>query len=535
MKIVSVDQMRELEQRSDALGVSYAQMMENAGLATARQVRELLGGVAGQRALVLVGPGNNGGDGLVAARHLHDWGAVVQVLLAAPRPAGDLNFEAVAARDIATAHAGDIGPLAAWAAAATVVVDAFLGTGRSRPLEGPLRDALQTVRAALDRRPVPVVAVDLPSGVDADSGAADPAALPAALTVTFAHPKPGHLRHPGAGLAGRLAVVDIGIPPGLAEAIPTELMEAAGVRRLLPPRPADSNKGTFGRALIAAGSSHFIGAAGLACRGALRAGAGLVTLAAAEPLVPVVAAALLEPTYLPLPATAGGTLAGSGAAEVLAALPQYSALLVGCGLGQDPDTRTFVEHLLLSGAPLPDRVVVDADALNLLAGIPEWWARLRLPAVVTPHPGEMARLLDSTVPAVQADRWRTAAAAAGRWGKVVVLKGAHTVVAAPDGRLSVSPFANPVLASAGTGDVLAGIIVGLLAQGSPPFDAAVAGVYLHGAAGERFARSRGDTGMVASDLAGLLPSVIRDVKRGAVASPWLQNRRRGGRARGDRR
>jgi len=533
MKIVTVDQMRELEQRSDALGVSYAQMMEDAGRATARAVRDLLGGAAGRRVLVLVGPGNNGGDGLVTARYLHDWGAAVQVVLAAPRPADDPNWHAITVRDIASAEAPATAVVDAWAAQAAVVVDAFLGTGRSRPLEGPLREVLDRVRGAVARRAAPVVAVDLPTGVDADSGAVDPAALPATLTVTFAHPKPGHLRHPGAALSGRLLVVDIGIPAALADPIRTELVDAGAVRGLLPSRPADSNKGTFGRALIAAGCSQFMGAAVLACQGALRSGAGLVTLAAPPAVGLVAAAALLEATHLPLQATPEGGIAGPGAAAVLAALPQYTALLVGCGLGQEPGTREFVERLLLNGAPLPAGVVVDADALNLLAGFSAWWPRLPVPAVLTPHPGEMARLLGSSVAAVQAGRWETAAAAAARWGKVVVLKGAHTVVAAPDGRLRVSPFANPVLATAGTGDVLAGTIAGLLAQGAEPFDAAVAGVFLHGAAGERFARSRGDTGLVASDLARLLPSVIREVRRGAAEPPWLRHRRRGARSGGD--
>ncbi len=517
MKLVTVDQMRALERQADERGVSYAALMETAGVAVARSVRRLLGGAAGRRVGVLVGPGNNGGDGLVAARQLHDWGAIVGVVLLSPRPATDGNFDAVARRGIEIFGSDAPGferRLGEWLNGCEAVLDAVLGTGHSRPLAGELRDVLTTVRAAAERTGLKVVAVDLPTGVDADSGAADPAALPADMTVTLGFPKVGLFCQPGAALVGVLEVADIGLPAGSADGITAELLAASDVRALLPHRPAQANKGTFGRALVVAGCGNYLGAAGLACRGALRSGAGLVTLAAPRAVVQATAASMVEPTYLPLPSVGDDAIVGAAADVLAPACGGYDALLVGCGLGQHPETKVFVERLLLSGLKLPDRVLIDADALNILAGIPDWWERLPQGAVLTPHPGEMARLLGSTVAEVQRDRFATAAAAAMRWHQVVVLKGAHTVIASPDGRWRVSPFANPVLASAGTGDVLAGITAGLMAQGVAPFAAAAAGVYLHGAAGEAFARAHGDAGLIASDLGALLPDVMRELKGG---------------------
>ena len=226
------------------------------------------------------------------------------------------------------------------------------------------------------------------------------------------------------------------------------------------------------------------------------------------------AGALAEATYLPLPATDTGDIARTAAAEVATALPQYDALLVGCGLGLHPETRAFVEALLLDDLPLPERVVIDADALNTLAALPHWWQRLPTQAVLTPHPGELGRLLERSVAEVQADRIVTAQNAAHAWNKYIALKGAYTVIAAPDRKARVSPFANPALASAGTGDVLAGIIAGLLAQGATPYDAAAAGVFLHAAAGERWVSAHGDAGLAASDLPTLLPDVMRAIRSG---------------------
>jgi len=491
VKIVTVEEMRALEARCEEAGISTAELMERAGLAVAREVRTLLGGAAGRRILVLVGPGNNGGDGLVAAKHLTDWGANISVW-----------------RSVDEAPPANIG-------SADLILDAILGTGRSRPLTGVIKETLDLVRDAKTRTPsLKTVALDIPTGLDANTGSVDPSVFPAEVTITLGFPKQGLYRGAGPHTAGQVIQVDIGIPNGYADGIALELITPAMVGPVLPRRPMDANKGTFGKVLVIAGSGNFIGAAVLACRGALRAGAGLVTLAAPARLVDMVAGSLVEPTYIPLPATSNGAIAASGAKQVLPRLGEFDAVAIGCGLGQDAETAAFVEAVLFGGGQAETRppIVIDADALNLLAGMGGWPARLKARAVLTPHPGEMARVLNSNIKAVQEDRVETSRKAARGWGQTVVLKGAHTVVAGADGLTRISPFAVPALATGGTGDVLTGIIAGLLAQGVEPFEAASAGVYLHGRAGERFTELHGESGLIASDLPGLLPDVFQELR-----------------------
>jgi hydroxyethylthiazole kinase-like uncharacterized protein yjeF len=286
-------------------------------------------------------------------------------------------------------------------------------------------------------------------------------------------------------------------------------------RSLLPSRPLEANKGTFGKVLVVAGSTNYIGAAYLATVGAGRVGAGLVTLACARSIYPIMASKLVESTFFPLP-DVEGFLTGESAHSVLQALDQgYNALLVGCGLGQMAYVQAFIQSLLprLKGETLR-AVVLDADGLNVLASRERWWQELSVPAIVTPHPGEMSRLTGLPIADIQADRLQTAVRQASAWGTTVILKGAHTVVAAPDGRARISPFANPALASGGTGDVLAGAIAGLVGQGLDPFDAAALAVYLHGRAGERVRRELGDAGLLAGDLLPTLPRVIKELGSG---------------------
>ncbi|MBI2886506.1 MAG: NAD(P)H-hydrate dehydratase [Chloroflexi bacterium] len=523
MKIVTVAQMQALERQAGEAGISTAQLVERAGQAVARELRALfsapgrpVGGSARPKVVVLAGPGNNGGDGLVAARHLADWGAPVRVYLLSPRPEDDPNFQALLERGVPVLDVEDpsfhdaLSHSLAWA---DVALDAVLGTGRARALEGAYRAAVEVVNRARAAAPsLRVVALDLPTGLDADTGAADPSCMVADVTITLGCPKRGLFSSAGAAAAGRITVVDIGIPKELFQDIPDELMTDDLVAALLPRRPLQANKGTFGRVLAVAGSGNYVGAAMLACRGAQRVGAGLVTLAAPRSLIAMVAGALAEATYAPLPETATGAISRRATQELLPLLSRYDVVLLGCGLGQHPETQAFVHDLLLSDTPLPPHLVLDADGLNTLSGTATWWKRVKGGAVLTPHPGEMARLAGVSVAEVQQDRMSVARRAAQEWGQVVALKGAYTVVASPQGGCRVSPYANPALASAGTGDVLAGVIAGLLAQGVSPFDAASAGVYLHGLAGQRFSERNGDTGLLASDLLPLLPELIHSLK-----------------------
>jgi NAD(P)H-hydrate epimerase len=523
MKVVTSEQMRRIEARCEAAGVSTDSLMEKAGLAVAKRVRHHLGHLTGVHILVLVGPGNNGGDGLVAARHLRRWGARVTCYLCLDRREPDPKLAGALEQGVRIINASADDGLTALdetLASAHMVVDAVLGTGRSRAIEGLLKNVLTKVSEVVStRHDLRIAALDLPSGLDADTGEADPACLAADVTVALGYPKVGLYAYAAADRIGAIEVVDIGIPEGLDDNVGLELMTSGWARSALPRRPSAAHKGDFGRTLVVAGSRNYVGAAYLAATAATRVGAGLVTIAIPESLQAAVAAKATEPTYLPLPESRSGGLDSEAAGALIArSMDGYDALLVGCGLGQTPGTRALVERLLCSGQPLPG-TVVDADGLNILAAgkadDQPWWERFSEKAIITPHTGEMARLTGESTDAIQRDRVGQTLLWAERWNKITVLKGAHTVVGFPTGRAMISPFANPGLASAGTGDVLAGAIAGLQSQGLGLEEAAALGVFLHGEAGERVRAELGDTGSVAGDLLNALPRVIRELRAGA--------------------
>ena len=503
MKLLTSAEMRDLEQRAAAAGASTDELMEQAGLAVAQEVWMQLGSLEDRRIVALVGPGANGGDALVAARHLAEWGAQVRCYALLPRD--DDRWRA--ALD-AGAVGGDVSEddefeaLDALMQGAETIIDGLLGTGRSRAIEGDLAQIMQRLAAARARTvPPKLIAVDLPSGVDADSGRADPLAVAADETVTFHAPKVGLYLQPGAAFAGSVQTVEIGIPAGLDDHLGTELLERRAAKALLPLRAADAHKGTHGTLLIVAGSARYPGAAILAANGAYRAGAGLVIIAAPASIYPAMIAAAPEATWLPLPDDEHPGAIGPAALPLLReAIGSANALAIGCGLGLHEATSELVHQLLADAAlaHLPG-VVVDADALNHLAAGPGWTAAA--PPTFTPHPGEMARLTDRSNDAVQSARLDLTRDSAAEWRATVVLKGANTVIAAPDGRARVSEIAQPALATAGTGDVLTGAIGALLAQKLPPYEAATLAVYLHADAGNRAARTRGTIGVTASDIA----------------------------------
>ena len=510
MKIVTVEEMRAIERQAAKAGLPSEVLMENAGLAVAQHTKAWLGSVLGRRFLVLAGPGNNGGDGLVAARHLQDWGASVTIYSPSPRADSDANLQLCRHREIDVLESG--ASLDSLLASTEVIIDAFFGTGSSRPLDGAFKQALMKVKEARTReKQLKVVALDLPSGLNADTGAVDDACVAADLTVTLGYPKHGLFIFPGAGMLGRLIIADIGIPPELANRVTTEVITREKVRAILPQRPPDANKGTFGRVLVCGGSANYVGAVYLACEAALRVGAGLVTLATPRSLEPILASKLTEATYAPLPESEPGVVAEDAVEALRPFLANADVLLLGCGLGQSEAALAFVKSLVRETTRLPS-LILDADALNLLARIPQWWQRLPGDAILTPHPGEMSRLTGLPVAEIQSRRLDVARDSAMSWQKTIVLKGAGTIVAGPDGRTSLNPSINPGLASGGTGDVLAGATAGLAAQGLPPWDAAVAGVFLHSQAGEMARQEMGDAGMLAGDLLRRLPAAIRNTK-----------------------
>jgi hydroxyethylthiazole kinase-like uncharacterized protein yjeF len=525
-KIVTVAEMKAIEAAADKAGVAFAAMMDAAGNAVAEHTLARIDNLADHKVVVLCGTGNNGGDGLVAANRLAEAGASVAVYATKMPDESDAKVLRLREKGLLIVDAENDQRwrvLKNLMGGVTVLIDAVFGTGVRLPLTGRPADMLkQVTRLLADRKANPPlrVAVDCPSGLDCDTGALDPAALRCDLTVTFAAVKRGQLAFPGADAVGELVVADIGIAshdlPEL-DGIKVSLGTAEMVQELLPARPRNAHKGTFGRVLVAAGSVNYTGAAYLAATAAYRVGAGLVTLAVTPPLYGALAGQLPAVTWIMLPHEMGAIAAG--AAEILReTYAKTQALVVGPGLGLENVTADFVRRWVgasedggshrgrfgfaavaeqppQEAAQMPP-TVVDADALKLLAQI-EGWPRLLPPnTILTPHPGEMAVVTGLTKDAIEADRISTAQKFAAEWGHVVVLKGAFTVVAAPDGRTTVQPFATAALAHAGTGDVLSGAIGGLLAQGLAPFDAAVAGSFLHGQAGVLAEQALGSTASV---------------------------------------
>src|SRR5690242_9635898 len=512
MKVVTVAEMVAVQKRAEQeYGLASPTLMEHAGRSVAEAIQARLeGDVTGLNALVLAGPGNNGGDGRVAARYLGEWGAHVTIY--------DWKSGQIEANGRTGSIGDDLAGLHDVIEQADVVLDALLGTGHTRPLAPTMAEACALVAHERERRPdLYVVAVDLPSGLNADTGAVDPGTLAADLTVTLAYPKIGLLLFPGASYIGELQVGSIGLPATMPVAAGLEMLDDEMIGPTLPKRPLESNKGTFGKVLALAGSSHYIGAAYLVCGAAARIGAGLVTLATQPELAPFYATMLPEITYALLPAESAPPEAR--AQSVLDHLDSYRALVVGPGLGQSQAADALLERLFAGlSALVPEQrphLVVDADGLNNLAKLDHWWLRLPPGAILTPHPGEMARLRgERSVSGGGPDRLTVIQEAAREWGHIIVLKGACTLIASPEGVLRINGAPNPALATAGTGDVLAGTTAGLLALGMPPYDAACAAVYLHALAGQRVRAHLGDAGLLAGDLLPELPIARQDVQVG---------------------
>ncbi len=503
MRVLNADEMRRCDTEAiEAYGVPGVALMETAGRAVAERALELLEESGGDLALVVCGSGNNGGDGFVAARYLARAGVDVQVICTCEAGAlkGDARvFHDVVARMEIPIHTVDadeasLPPVAVGPG--DVVVDALFGTGLTRPIEGRAARLVDLI-CSLREAGAKVVAVDLPSGVCADTGQVLGRAVAADATVTFAYLKRGHLLYPGRRLCGEWEVVDIGLPHQVEALLgpPCVLLDEAAVRETLAPPAADAHKGTLGHVLVVAGCRDKPGAAALACLGALRSGAGLVTLASRPGGHAGVVAAAPEVMTLTLP---GEGALGTGDLPALRdALEGKDALLIGPGIPRNEATRDLMRQLLGS---LEVPVVLDADALNAIGEDRSVFEGALAERVLTPHPGEMARLLPSTTAQVQADRPGIAARLAAETEATVVLKGASTVIAEPDGTLAICPTGNPGLATGGTGDVLGGVIAALLARGHDASTAARAGVFVHGRAADALVETRGTAGLVAGDL-----------------------------------
>ncbi len=520
MRVVTAAEMRRIEEDAIAAGTTVEELMQRAGRAVADAVGEVLGSqIVQRRILVLAGPGKNGGDGLIAARILRQRGASVSIVCPVPRADDPLLEECVAAGCSITQ--GDLADLDVTLTKAELVVDALLGTGQSRAIEGPMLEALDTVRGTTGRSTI--LAVDLPSGLDSDTGEADPATLPADATVALGTVKRGCLTVRGTEVCGQIRVAGIGLESFSPTDAGIGVLTANEVSRLLPDRRAAGHKGTFGHSLIVGGSDQYRGAPALAAQAAARAGSGTVAIAAPDSITTSLANTAPEATHIPLTSHPQTGLTGAGAVSQLMASLQTKApdaFCVGPGLGRSVGTDSFAD-VLLRELPTDTPIVLDADALNRLAEKSEWWKSLSGPIVITPHPGEMARLRGTSAEEVQQDRFGIAKEKAKEWGVTVVLKGAYTVIGSRDEPPSICPLALPALASGGTGDALAGIITGFLAQGLAASDAARAGVYVHGTAAALAANANGNmaSGLLASDLIEKIPAAMGVIARGEGPVP----------------
>jgi len=532
MKLVTVAEMQAVEREANDLGWTFAQMMEKAGSGLAEIVQSFYGYEENNLAIGLIGSGNNGGDTLIALEVLAREGWQVCAYLVRPRAEHDPLVQRVvtAGGEVwQVERDADLQKLDSWLNDSTVLLDGVFGTGIRLPLEGDAARVLARVKGSPERPPV--VAVDCPSGIDLESGQAAEETIPAEVTVCMAAVKAGLLKFPAYSLTGELEVVDIGLPENLAAwaQVRRDVVTGDTVRAILPERPANSHKGTFGTVAVVAGSVNYTGAALLCSRAAHRIGAGLVQIAVPTPVHAALAGHFPEATWVLLPAEMG-VIAEGAVTVLLKHLERVTVLLWGPGFGLEDTTASFVRRLVerkgTAGArpgigfvstarevenpveTLPP-MVIDADGLKLLARVPDWPQLLPPLCVLTPHPGEMSILTGKRIEEIQADRVEIAHQYAMAWGHVVVLKGAMTVVAAPDGRTGILPVASSALAHAGTGDVLAGMIAGLRAQGVPPYEAAIAGAWLHAQAGLLAVEHLGhEASVLAGDLIDTLPEVL---------------------------
>ncbi len=532
MKIVTAEEMREIDRKTiEKFGISGLVLMERAGLAVVSKIKDLFDR---KRVIVVSGGGNNGGDGFVVARNLYNEGWDVKVFLSTvPEDLkGDALLQYKAAvkfgmsvhstEDLLTHHMSIF-------SRHSIIVDAVLGTGLSKNVTGTLSEVIRLI----NRSNIPVVSVDIPSGISSDNGQIMGDAIGADYTVTFGLPKRGHLLYPGAEFTGKLFIEDIGFPQELigSEKLNVELLEKNDVSRLIPKRKSYSHKGEYGHVLIVAGSRGKTGAALMAARACLRTGAGLVTIGIPESLSGVFQSCVTEEMTLILPDKGDGTLSSKASKKILDFLHETADILaIGPGIGSTPETERLVRTLIQNSASL---TVIDADGINAIRGDEKIFARAKVPLILTPHPGEMARLLQGArgkgqgakkdvllktpysefITKIEKDRINTAITFAKETKTHLVLKGVPTIIADPDGKTFINSTGNPGMATGGTGDVLTGMISGFLSQNKNPLSACILGVYMHGLAGDIAASEKGQHSLIATDIIDKISAAFHAIKQ----------------------
>ena len=516
MKLVTAGQMQDLDRRTtQECGIPGIVLMENAGRGAAELLVRYFPEVRAGWVAVLAGSGNNGGDGFVIARHLKNWGVHAKVYLFASiddvKGDAGTNLQVwlhLGGELVEVIYKGDFARIKKEFSKASLMVDAIFGTGLNSEVKGLHKDTISFVNSL----PQPVMAVDIPSGLDATSGKVLGDAIRADLTATLGLTKIGQVIEPGAGYVGQLEIIDIGMPRHLIEeaAIKTRLIDQDELALgLLDSRPAQAHKGDYGHLFVLAGSPGKTGAAAMVCQGALRTGTGLVTLGIPASLNPILEAKLTEAMTAPLPDAGTGYLSADAWGRLHQLLQGKTALALGPGIS----TESQVQEMILKLIPeVTVPLVIDADGITAFAQRPEILKQCKGSVIITPHPGEMARLTGITTDEVQADRIGVAKACAASYNCIVVLKGNRTVIATPEQEIYINLTGNPGMASGGTGDVLTGMLGGLMAQGLPPLEAAKWGVFLHGLAGDMAAQELGEIPLIASDIIDYLPDALGEVK-----------------------
>lgn len=516
MRAATSDQMRQIDKIAiEQYQIPGVVLMENAGRKVAKEAACLPVGEV-KKVVLFAGKGNNGGDVMVAARHLYNRGVEVKVFLLAKEEniKGDARTNLIIAKkmNIPVYRLMEMEDLEKAERAlewAQVVVDGIFGTG----LKGDVRGIAHEVIRIINNSRCPVVAVDIPSGIHGDTGWVCGECIKAALTVTFGYPKSGLLQYPGAEYTGRLVVADISIPDQIADIVGLDmhLITDAMVRNIIPDRRSDTHKGTYGRALIVGGSEGMTGAVALASTGCLKSGAGLIKAAIPANLNPILENKLTEVMTVPLGKRDSIKLELQSLDDLADLIKEASGIALGPGMGVD-DERVQVVDFLIDASRVP--LVLDADALNCLSLKLKSFEKAAVPVIITPHPGEMARLMKCSIAEVQKDRIKAVRDFSKKWGVITVLKGANSVIADPKGNIYINTSGNSGMASGGMGDVLTGIITAFICQGIKPLEAACAGVYIHGLAGDLLAEEKGLYGLTATELAEYIPKAIKVTKEG---------------------
>lgn len=514
MKIATAKEMQLIDKKAIyEYGIPGIVLMENAAIQVVKDMEARYGDLSKKRIIVVCGKGNNGGDGFAIARHLMNRGAKVSAYLLAEESLieGDPLINLVIFKkmggEIHDSRSFDLKGMKNSLSHTEIIVDAIFGTGLSTDVKGLHADVISLINSIGK----PIVSVDIPSGISSDTGKVLGVAVRAEMTVTFALPKIGLLIYPGVEYVGELKIVDVSIPNGMKEIglIQTNLMTIEEMKDVIPDRMADSHKGSFGHVAIIAGSVGRTGAAAMASQASLKVGAGLVSLAIPSSLNPILSQKLTEVMTFPLPEEPEGFIGSRAEEQILEFLSAKDVVAIGPGISTNKETQELIRRL---GGKISLPMVIDADGINAFIGHTDILKGIDVPIVITPHPGEMARLLGVSPSDVQQDRIGIARRFSTEYHLYLVLKGARTIVAEPSGAVYINPTGNPGMSTAGTGDILTGIIAGLIAQHSDVGKAVRFGVFLHGLAGDQAAKKKGEIGMIAGDLMDMIPEAIKHIK-----------------------